>query len=185
VIHLPGVLPRTQLFTLSRVVNIRTLRVIITNLHCRALTQQNAHATPPVTSPQKQPPQRGLSVRAPVARNPHVLRVARRGAGKGRAEARGSGGLSVMYPSVSCASVMGAAASDIMNQTLQGLRPCLGAGRPLNDERPGFPGLSISSLPVGVTGFEPATSSSRTKRATKLRHTPVPERSLSDEPPLV
>jgi hypothetical protein len=38
---------------------------------------------------------------------------------------------------------------------------------------------------VGVTGFEPATSSSRTKRATKLRHTPVSERSLSDEPPLV
>lgn len=27
---------------------------------------------------------------------------------------------------------------------------------------------------VGVTGFEPATSSSRTKRATKLRHTPWP-----------
>ncbi len=27
-------------------------------------------------------------------------------------------------------------------------------------------------LLVGVTGFEPATSSSRTKRATKLRHTP-------------
>ena len=27
-------------------------------------------------------------------------------------------------------------------------------------------------LAVGVTGFEPATSSSRTKRATKLRHTP-------------
>src|SRR5699024_11082385 len=26
---------------------------------------------------------------------------------------------------------------------------------------------------VGVTGFEPATSSSRTKRATKLRHTPI------------
>ena len=25
---------------------------------------------------------------------------------------------------------------------------------------------------VGVTGFEPATSSSRTKRATKLRYTP-------------
>jgi hypothetical protein len=25
---------------------------------------------------------------------------------------------------------------------------------------------------VGVTGFEPAASSSRTKRATKLRHTP-------------
>ncbi len=27
--------------------------------------------------------------------------------------------------------------------------------------------------PVGVAGFEPTTSSSRTKRATKLRHTPV------------
>jgi hypothetical protein len=26
---------------------------------------------------------------------------------------------------------------------------------------------------VGVTGFEPATSSSRTTRATKLRHTPI------------
>ena len=26
---------------------------------------------------------------------------------------------------------------------------------------------------VGVAGFEPTTSSSRTKRATKLRHTPV------------
>ena len=26
---------------------------------------------------------------------------------------------------------------------------------------------------VGVTGFEPATSSSRTKRATKLRYTPI------------
>lgn len=29
-------------------------------------------------------------------------------------------------------------------------------------------------LVVGVAGFEPTTSSSRTKRATKLRHTPVP-----------
>ena len=29
-------------------------------------------------------------------------------------------------------------------------------------------------LPVGVAGFEPTASSSRTKRATKLRHTPVP-----------
>lgn len=36
---------------------------------------------------------------------------------------------------------------------------------------------------VGVTGFEPATSSSRTKRATKLRHTPMarePGGSLSE-----
>ena len=30
-----------------------------------------------------------------------------------------------------------------------------------------------SGLVVGITGFEPATSSSRTKRATKLRHIPV------------
>ena len=32
--------------------------------------------------------------------------------------------------------------------------------------------LSLLCSFVGVTGFEPATSSSRTKRATKLRHTP-------------
>ncbi len=33
---------------------------------------------------------------------------------------------------------------------------------------------SQSGFPlVGVTGFEPATSSSRTMRATKLRHTPM------------
>jgi hypothetical protein len=36
----------------------------------------------------------------------------------------------------------------------------------------GEPALTWCYL-VGVTGFEPATSSSRTKRATKLRHTPV------------
>jgi hypothetical protein len=35
-------------------------------------------------------------------------------------------------------------------------------------------------IPVGVAGFEPTTSSSRTKRATKLRHTPVNERSLGE-----
>jgi hypothetical protein len=28
---------------------------------------------------------------------------------------------------------------------------------------------------VGVAGFEPTTSSSRTKRATKLRYTPMPD----------
>src|SRR5690242_14357963 len=33
-------------------------------------------------------------------------------------------------------------------------------------------GLLPASTPVGVAGFEPTTSSSRTKRATKLRHTP-------------
>ena len=32
--------------------------------------------------------------------------------------------------------------------------------------------LACGFAMVGVTGFEPATSSSRTKRATKLRHTP-------------
>jgi hypothetical protein len=31
----------------------------------------------------------------------------------------------------------------------------------------------ISIFSVGVAGFEPTTSSSRTKRATKLRHTPI------------
>lgn len=33
-------------------------------------------------------------------------------------------------------------------------------------------GLSPASTRVGVAGFEPTTSSSRTKHATKLRHTP-------------
>ncbi len=33
---------------------------------------------------------------------------------------------------------------------------------------------SSKTVMVGVTGFEPAASSSRTKRATKLRHTPLP-----------
>ena len=32
---------------------------------------------------------------------------------------------------------------------------------------------------VGVTGFEPATSSSRTTRATKLRHTPISPKASS------
>ena len=45
-----------------------------------------------------------------------------------------------------------------------------------NGQRPN-PSHWIEPLPlVGVTGFEPATSSSRTKRATKLRHTPKPGR---------
>ncbi len=33
------------------------------------------------------------------------------------------------------------------------------------------PGLAFRT--VGVAGFEPTTSSSRTKRATKLRYTPI------------
>ena len=36
----------------------------------------------------------------------------------------------------------------------------------------GNPALTCRDAVVGVTGFEPAASSSRTKRATKLRHTP-------------
>ena len=43
---------------------------------------------------------------------------------------------------------------------------------------------SQSGFPlVGVTGFEPATSSSRTTRATKLRHTPIgPEAEVESSP---
>ena len=36
---------------------------------------------------------------------------------------------------------------------------------------------------VGVAGFEPTTSSSRTKRATKLRHTPWPSNYSPRVPP--
>src|SRR5215510_14810805 len=40
-------------------------------------------------------------------------------------------------------------------------------------ERPLSDWLRVTFSPlVGLTGFEPATSSSRTKRATKLRHSP-------------
>jgi hypothetical protein len=34
--------------------------------------------------------------------------------------------------------------------------------------------FDVRQKKVGVAGFEPTTSSSRTKRATKLRHTPMP-----------
>ena len=48
---------------------------------------------------------------------------------------------------------------------------------PIDCQNPASPavmrGSDVNHL-VGVTGFEPATSSSRTKRATKLRHTPWP-----------
>lgn len=47
----------------------------------------------------------------------------------------------------------------------------------LNNDAPGLSRRHLRSariLVVGVTGFEPATSSSRTTRATKLRHTPNP-----------
>jgi hypothetical protein len=59
----------------------------------------------------------------------------------------------------------------------------------LNDKGHVADGGDVASdllLSVGVTGFEPATSSSRTKRATKLRHTPMPaNQTLSGEPLLV
>jgi hypothetical protein len=51
---------------------------------------------------------------------------------------------------------------------------CWGAGV---ERRPPMRGIYAGQRPaalVGVTGFEPAASSSRTKRATKLRHTPWP-----------
>ena len=36
-----------------------------------------------------------------------------------------------------------------------------------------MPDASVGVIGVGVTGLEPATSSSRTTRATILRHTPT------------
>ena len=53
---------------------------------------------------------------------------------------------------------------------------------PRSRPQPALPGSTTNRKPtdegpeiqmVGVAGFEPTTSSSRTKRATKLRHTPV------------
>jgi hypothetical protein len=38
--------------------------------------------------------------------------------------------------------------------------------------------LQVASELVGVAGFEPAASSSRTKRAAKLRHTPPTARAV-------
>ncbi len=45
--------------------------------------------------------------------------------------------------------------------------------------------LLFTALPpelVGLPGFEPGTSSSRTKRATKLRYSPQRENSQPDNP---
>jgi site-specific DNA recombinase len=47
-------------------------------------------------------------------------------------------------------------------------------GLPLGLDQIFLADVSSKANVVGVTGFEPATSSSRTKRATKLRHTPMP-----------
>jgi hypothetical protein len=52
------------------------------------------------------------------------------------------------------------------------------------EDRIGGPGLlagttaELVKLRVGVAGFEPTTSSSRTKRATKLRYTPMTAREV-------
>jgi hypothetical protein len=63
--------------------------------------------------------------------------------------------------------------------------PSYTVGYPMEKGRVTATGDTASHLlqRVGVTGFEPATSSSRTKRATKLRHTPL--RRFREEPPLV
>jgi hypothetical protein len=44
------------------------------------------------------------------------------------------------------------------------------------------PKAGAGVLVVGLAGFEPTTSSSRTKRATKLRYSPQGEVTLSDDP---
>jgi hypothetical protein len=60
--------------------------------------------------------------------------------------------------------------------TSQDLLPEFSREMPQTQFGAGLPGREIGPdllLPlVGVAGFEPTTSSSRTKRATKLRHTP-------------
>ena len=40
--------------------------------------------------------------------------------------------------------------------------------------------MSLDITWVGVAGFEPTASSSRTKHATKLRHTPVDRESIAE-----
>ena len=52
-----------------------------------------------------------------------------------------------------------------LSRLLEGGKPSAGNSIPAGQRPAGM---------VGVTGFEPAASSSRTKRATKLRHTPWP-----------
>ena len=55
----------------------------------------------------------------------------------------------------------------------EGLSAAFGHGAPVSGEyAKGSAVVGGASLLVGVTGFEPAASSSRTTRATKLRHTP-------------
>ena len=58
----------------------------------------------------------------------------------------------------------------------EALPPTCPPGRPMERFRAGLRGWRIGPelvfLVVGVAGFEPTASSSRTKRATKLRHTP-------------
>ena len=53
-------------------------------------------------------------------------------------------------------------------------RQTLAHQRRTRDERPVSPQDNRPLSWVGVAGFEPAASSSRTKRAAKLRYTPPP-----------
>jgi hypothetical protein len=59
-------------------------------------------------------------------------------------------------------------------ERVKGIEPSHSAWKadvlPLNYTRVHYRAVSIDL--VGVTGFEPATSSSRTRRSTKLSHTP-------------
>ncbi len=59
---------------------------------------------------------------------------------------------------------------------MQDLLPVCSPNRSGNEIRAGLPwketGPDLLVRSVGVAGFEPTTSSSRTKRATKLRYTP-------------
>src|SRR5206468_5327412 len=49
-----------------------------------------------------------------------------------------------------------------------------GCARSFADGGEGRSAIALSCTVVGVAGFEPTASSSRTRRATKLRYTPVP-----------
>ena len=58
-------------------------------------------------------------------------------------------------------------------QDLLSFRSPEGSGRRIRAGSPlGVTGPGLLLCCVGVAGFEPTTSSSRTKRATKLRYTP-------------
>ncbi len=55
---------------------------------------------------------------------------------------------------------------------------CMGAASTRIDEDPKKTSTCVKVYLVGATGFEPATSSSRTTRATKLRYAPTIKREV-------